>query len=134
MFGVSSRGQTRRESERCGAPFNAAPTAVGSTVLSAAAWPCAHAQLSFKSGSSRKGLAGAAILSCGSGASGTLMSCTPSCCRTTTRHSHGRSWPLVLARAGVNSHGKSARSNSIDGKQFGSKSLVFGRGSVRTTW
>jgi hypothetical protein len=34
----------------------------------------------------------------------------------------------------VNSQGKSARSNSIDGKQFGSKSPVFARGSVRTTW
>ena len=36
--------------------------------------------------------------------------------------------------AGVKSQGKSGRSNSIDGKQFGSKSEVPGRGSVRTIW
>ena len=93
---------------------------------SAAACPCAHAQQSFRSGSSRNGFAGAAILSVGSGASTALVSWTPSCCRTTTRQSHGRSCPFVLARAGVNSQGKSARSNSIDGKKFGSKSVVSG--------
>ena len=36
-----------------------------------------------------------------------LASCTPSCLRTATRHSHGRSCPFAFARAGVNSQGKS---------------------------
>jgi hypothetical protein len=67
----------------------------------------------------------------GSGISGVLVSITPGCLRTTMRHSHGRSF-CCFARAGVNSHGKSARSNSIAGKQFGSKSQVAARGSVRT--
>ena len=56
--GVNNRGHTSRDSDSCGAPFNAAPTAVAS---SATAWPCAHAQQSFRSGSSRNGFAGAAI-------------------------------------------------------------------------
>ena len=38
---------------------------------------------------------------------------TASCTRTTTRHSQGRRRAFASARAGVNSHGKSGRSNSI---------------------
>src|SRR4249919_2505421 len=122
----------RRDSESSGAPLSALLTALGSVVLSAAACECAHAQQSSKLGSSRKGLAGAEICSVGSGVLTGLVSCTPSCLRTTTRHSHGRNCELGLAAAGVNNHGKSARSNSIDAKQLDSKSLVPGRGSVRT--
>ena len=63
-----------------------------------------------------------------------LVSVTPSCFRTVMRHSHGLNRLSPPGFVGVNSHGKSGRSNSTQGKQFGSKSDVPGRGSVRTTW
>jgi hypothetical protein len=67
-------------------------------------------------GNSLAGTAGAAICRTGSGESGVLFSVTPSCLRTTTRQSHGRSFEFVPWEAGVNSHGKSGRSNSTQGK------------------
>src|SRR5215813_15371915 len=99
------RGQTRRESASDGAPFKAAPTEAAS-LTSPLVWACAQAQLSARSGSSVAGEAGASIDKVASGLPGALPSTTPSCLRTTIRHSQGRSLALAPGLAGVNSQGK----------------------------
>ena len=87
----SNRGHISRDSDSCGAPPSALHRPRRHWCRRAAACACAHAQQSRRSGSSSAGFAGAAICSVGSGASTALPSVTPSCLRTTTRHSHGRS-------------------------------------------
>src|SRR5215218_2053076 len=73
-------------------------------------WAWAHAQDSDRFGNSRRGQSrtGSEWPAPGPSVAASLL--------TTTRQIHGTSRRLPSGTAGVNSHGKSGRSNSIDGK------------------
>ena len=85
---------------RCAPGWRPAAALYGDAAPRDVTWPCAHAQLSARSGSSAAASAGRPIRSTGSGPRRGGSRRTPSWRRTTTRHSQGRSRACALGAGG----------------------------------